>query len=156
MIDITKKIVSQETFKKISSQFINKKVVFTNGCFDILHSGHITYLKKSANTGDILVIGLNTDDSVKRIKGPQRPINCQNDRSLILASLFFVDYVILFDEDTPLNLIKSIKPDILVKGADYSINDIVGAKEVIENGGQVLTIDLVPDKSTTSIINKLK
>jgi len=133
-----------------------KKVVFTNGVFDLLHIGHVTYLAKAAELGDKLIIGLNTDSSVKRIKGESRPINDQNSRAALLASLFFVDGVVLFDEDTPLNLISYLLPDILVKGADYSIENIVGAKEVIANGGEVKTITFVKGYSSTSIIKKIK
>lgn len=133
-----------------------KKVVFTNGVFDLLHIGHVTYLAKAAELGDKLIIGLNTDNSVKRIKGESRPINDQSSRAALLASLFFVDGVVLFDEDTPLNLISYLLPDILVKGADYSIENIVGAKEVIANGGEVKTITFVEGYSSTSIIKKIK
>ena len=133
-----------------------KKVVFTNGVFDLLHIGHVTYLAKAAELGDKLIIGLNADSSVKRIKGDSRPINDQSSRAALLASLFFVDGVILFDEDTPFNLITSLMPDILVKGADYSIDNIVGAKEVIANGGEVKTITFVEGYSSTSIIKKIK
>lgn len=133
-----------------------KKVVFTNGVFDLLHLGHVTYLAKAAELGDKLVIGLNADSSVKRIKGEERPINDQNNRAALLASLFFVDGVVLFEDDTPLNLISSLLPDILVKGADYTIDNIVGAKEVIANGGEVKTITFVEGYSSTSIIKKIK
>jgi len=133
-----------------------KKVVFTNGVFDLLHLGHVTYLAKAAELGDKLIIGLNADSSVKRIKGEDRPINDQNNRAALLASLFFVDGVVLFEEDTPLNLISILLPDILVKGADYTIDNIVGAKEVIANGGEVKTITFVEGYSSTSIINKIK
>jgi rfaE bifunctional protein nucleotidyltransferase chain/domain len=133
-----------------------KKVVFTNGVFDLLHIGHVTYLAKAAELGDKLIIGLNTDSSVKRIKGESRPINDQSSRAALLASLFFVDGVVLFDEDTPLNLISYLLPNILVKGADYSIENIVGAKEVIANGGEVKTITFVEGYSSTSIIKKIK
>ena len=133
-----------------------KKVVFTNGVFDLLHIGHITYLAKAAELGDKLIIGLNADSSVKRIKGESRPINDQNSRAALLASLFFVDGVVMFDEDTPLNLISYLLPDILVKGADYAVENIVGAKEVIANGGEVKTITFVEGYSSTSIINKIK
>lgn len=132
-----------------------KKIVFTNGCFDILHLGHIEYLAKAADFGDILVVGLNTDKSVKIIKGNERPINNQNARASVLASLFFVDYVVLFDEYTPENLIKIIKPNILVKGKDYKIEEIAGADDVINNGGEVHTIELTEGFSTTNIINKM-
>ncbi|WP_295794989.1 D-glycero-beta-D-manno-heptose 1-phosphate adenylyltransferase [Mucilaginibacter sp.] len=133
-----------------------KKVVFTNGVFDLLHLGHVTYLAKAAELGDKLIIGLNADSSVRRIKGEDRPINDQNNRAALLASLFFVDGVVLFEEDTPLNLISTLLPDILVKGADYTIDNIVGAKEVIANGGEVKTITFVEGYSSTSIINKIK
>lgn len=133
-----------------------KKVVFTNGCFDIIHSGHIYYLTEAKKLGDILVIGLNTDNSVRRLKGENRPINNQNDRAAVLSALRPVDFVCYFDEDTPLELIKIINPDVLVKGADYSLENIVGADFVIANGGSVQTIQFIPNKSTTNIINKMR
>ena len=137
-------------------QLEGKKVVFTNGVFDLLHIGHITYLAKAAELGDKLVIGLNSDSSVKRIKGENRPVNDQNNRAVLLAALFFVDAVVVFDEDTPLNLITTLLPDILVKGADYSIENIIGANEVIANGGEVKTIDFVEGHSSSSIIEKIR
>ncbi len=133
-----------------------KKVVFTNGVFDLLHIGHITYMAKAAELGDKLVIGLNSDSSVKRIKGPDRPVNDQNSRAALLAALFFVDAIVVFQEDTPINVITTLMPDILVKGADYAIENIVGAKEVIAGGGQVKTIDFVEGYSSTSIIQKIR
>jgi len=133
-----------------------KKVVFTNGVFDLLHIGHITYLAKASELGDKLVIGLNSDSSVKRIKGDDRPVNDQNSRAALLAALFFVDAIVLFEEDTPLNLISSLLPDILVKGADYAVENIVGAKEVMANGGEVKTINFVEGFSSTSIIQKIR
>src|ERR1700761_8156270 len=133
-----------------------KKVVFTNGVFDLLHIGHITYLAKAAELGDKLIIGLNSDSSVKRIKGDDRPVNDQNSRAALLAALFFVDAIVVFEEDTPINLITALLPDILVKGADYSIENIVGAKEVIANGGEVKTINFVEGYSSTSIIQKIR
>jgi rfaE bifunctional protein nucleotidyltransferase chain/domain len=133
----------------------NKKIVFTNGCFDILHRGHIEYLINAKELGDILIIGLNSDNSVKKLKGDNRPINDQMSRALILASLMFVDAVVIFDEETPLNLIKMVNPDILVKGSDYISEDIVGYDFVKENDGEILTIDLVQGFSTTDIIKKL-
>ncbi len=133
-----------------------KKVVFTNGVFDLLHIGHITYMAKASELGDKLVIGLNSDTSVKRIKGEDRPVNDQNSRAALLAALFFVDAVVVFEEDTPLNLITALLPDILVKGADYSIENIVGGKEVIANGGEVKTINFVEGYSSTSIIQKIR
>jgi len=133
-----------------------KKVVFTNGVFDLLHTGHITYMAKAAELGDKLVIGLNSDSSVKRIKGPDRPVNDQNSRALLLAALFFVDAIVVFEEDTPHQLISTLLPDVLVKGADYAIENIVGGKEVIANGGEVKTIDFVDGYSSTAIIQKIK
>ena len=133
-----------------------KKIVFSNGVFDLLHLGHITYLAKAAELGDKLIIGLNNDDSVRIIKGENRPVNDQNNRAALLAALFFVDAVVLFQEDTPLKLITQLMPDVLVKGADYTIDKIAGAKEVIANGGEVKTISLVEGHSSTAIINKIK
>jgi len=133
-----------------------KRVVFTNGVFDLLHIGHITYMAKAAELGDKLIIGLNSDSSVKRIKGEDRPVNDQNSRAALLAALFFVDAIVVFEEDTPINVITLLMPDILVKGADYSIENIVGAKEVIANGGEVKTIDFVEGYSSTSIIKKIR
>jgi rfaE bifunctional protein nucleotidyltransferase chain/domain len=137
-------------------QSAGKKVVFTNGVFDLLHIGHITYLAKAAELGDKLIIGLNSDYSVKRIKGDDRPVNGQDSRAALLAALFFVDGLTIFDEDTPFNLIISLLPDVLVKGADYAVENIVGAKEVIANGGEVKTITFVDGYSSTSIINKIR
>ena len=132
-----------------------KKVVFTNGVFDIIHRGHIEYLSKAKSLGDILIVGINTDESVRRIKGNKRPIVGEVDRAFVVANLSPVDLVCLFDEDTPLNLISRILPDVLVKGADWNVDSIVG-KNIVENtGGQVMTIDFVPDRSTTSIIDKI-
>lgn len=133
-----------------------EKVVFTNGVFDLLHIGHITYMAKAAQLGDKLIIGLNADSSVKRIKGENRPVNDQNSRAALLAALFFVDAVVIFEEDTPLNLITALMPDVLVKGADYAAENIVGAKQVIAGGGQVKTINFVEGYSSTSIIEKIK
>lgn len=134
----------------------NKKVVFTNGCFDIIHRGHVEYLAQAADHGDILVIGLNTDNSVRRLKGETRPVQDEIARASILASLQFVTAVILFDDDTPYNLIKKIQPDVLIKGSDYNIEDIVGYDIVKSKGGNVATIDFIDGYSTTSIIEKLK
>jgi rfaE bifunctional protein nucleotidyltransferase chain/domain len=136
-------------------KFLNKKVVFTNGVFDILHQGHIFSLSQAAKEADYLIIGLNSDASVKRLKGEQRPVNDQNSRALILASLLMVDAVIIFEEDTPLELIKAIMPDVLVKGGDYKAEQIAGAKEVIEAGGRVVINPIVEGFSTTSIIRKI-
>jgi rfaE bifunctional protein nucleotidyltransferase chain/domain len=134
----------------------HKKIVFSNGCFDLLHRGHVDYLAKAAAMGDILIIGLNSDNSIQRLKGNARPIMDEYARAFVLASLFFVHAVVLFEQDTPLELIAWIQPDILVKGADYKEDSIVGASIVKENGGKVVCIDLVPGFSTTSIIHKIK
>jgi rfaE bifunctional protein nucleotidyltransferase chain/domain len=137
-------------------QLEGEKVVFTNGVFDLLHIGHITYMAKAADLGDRLIVGLNADNSVKRLKGDDRPVNDQINRAALLAALFFVDGIVIFEEDTPLNLISTLLPDILVKGADYTIDNIVGAKEVLANGGEVKTIDWVEGYSSTSIIQKIR
>ncbi|MFC6276634.1 bifunctional D-glycero-beta-D-manno-heptose-7-phosphate kinase/D-glycero-beta-D-manno-heptose 1-phosphate adenylyltransferase HldE [Psittacicella hinzii] len=134
----------------------NKKIVFTNGCFDILHRGHLTYLKRAKELGDILIVGINSDSSVKALKGDSRPINKLEDRMLMLESLKFVDFVIPFEQETPLELIKQIMPDILVKGGDYQVENIVGYAEVTANGGKVQTIPFIDDYSSTTIINKIK
>ena len=133
-----------------------KTIVFSNGCFDILHRGHVEYLSKAADLGDVLIIGLNTDASVKRIKGPSRPVNDEKARAVVLAALEFVDAVIFFEEDTPYNLIKFIQPDVLVKGKDYKAEDIVGYDIVVGNGGRVETIELVDGFSTTNTIEKMR
>lgn len=148
--------INQLSFLLSYYRFKSLNVVFSNGCFDILHRGHIEYLSKAADLGNILIVGLNTDDSVKRIKGVNRPIQDQNTRALTLASLQFINHVVLFDEDTPINLIKIIKPSILVKGADYKIKDIVGADIVLKNGGRVETIELTEGYTTSNIIKKLE
>ena len=133
-----------------------QKVVFTNGCFDIMHLGHVDYLEKARNLGDRLVLGLNTDDSVSRFKGPTRPIQDQHSRARILAALQFIDLVVFFNEDTPLNLISTLLPDVLVKGSDYLAENIVGADVVKSKGGVVKTIDFVPGYSTSRIVEKIK
>lgn len=134
----------------------DNKVVFTNGCFDIVHLGHIDYLEKARNLGTKLVLGLNTDASVNRLKGPTRPVVNEYARARMMAAFEFVDAVILFDEPTPLTLIEAIKPDILVKGDDYTVETIVGSDFVISNGGEVKTISLVKGYSTTKLIEKIK
>jgi rfaE bifunctional protein nucleotidyltransferase chain/domain len=131
----------------------NKKVVFTNGCFDIMHTGHIDYLNKAKALGDILIVGLNTDDSVKRIKGDKRPIINEDERAEIISNIKPVDYVVFFDEDTPAELINELVPDILIKGADWKTDEIVGGETVLANGGEVKTIEFVNDQSTTKIID---
>lgn len=130
--------------------------MFTNGVFDILHRGHVQYLTKAKTFGDILIVGMNTDASVKRLKGPSRPIQPEKDRAYILSSLRCVDYVVLFSEDTPEKLIKQVKPDVLVKGSDYKITDIVGADYVRSLGGTVKRVKLVSGRSSSKIISKLK
>jgi len=134
----------------------NQKIVFTNGCFDILHRGHVDYLAKAADLGDVLIIGLNTDQSVSSIKGAHRPIQDQESRLQILASLAFVDAVILFDEPTPYELIKLVQPDVLVKGSDYQAENIVGYDIVKAKGGSINTLDFIPGFSTSGIESKIK
>ncbi|MDP2246718.1 MAG: D-glycero-beta-D-manno-heptose 1-phosphate adenylyltransferase, partial [Nitrosomonadales bacterium] len=132
-----------------------QRIVFTNGCFDLLHSGHVTYLEAAKKTGDKLILGLNTDRSVSALKGPTRPVIHEADRARVLAALEAIDAVILFDEDTPLKLIDAIRPDIIVKGSDYTEEQVVGGKEVKSWGGKVALIDIVPGRSTSGIIEKL-
>ena len=134
----------------------NKKIVFTNGVFDILHEGHIASLSDAAACGNILIVGVNADASVKRLKGESRPVNNENSRALLLASLVMTDAVIIFEDDTPYNLITSIMPDVLVKGGDYTIETIVGAKEVKANGGEVIIAAILEGFSTTAIIERMK
>ena len=136
-------------------RFKDEKIVFTNGCFDILHRGHIEYLAQAANLGTKLIIGLNSDASVKRLKGENRPVNDENARALALASLIFVDEVILFGSDTPYDLIDYVQPDVLVKGGDYNPEEIVGYDIVKAKNGKIITIDFVEGYSTTSILNKI-
>jgi D-glycero-beta-D-manno-heptose 1-phosphate adenylyltransferase len=134
----------------------NKKIVFTNGVFDILHEGHIASLSDAASNGHVLIVGVNADASVKRLKGDSRPVNNENSRALLLATLVITDAIIIFEEDTPYNLITAILPDVLVKGGDYTIETIVGAKEVIANGGEVIIAPILEGFSTTSIIERMK
>jgi rfaE bifunctional protein nucleotidyltransferase chain/domain len=137
-------------------KFLNKKIVFTNGCFDIIHQGHVHYLAEAANLGDVFIIGLNSDKSVQKIKGMDRPVQDQKSRALVLAAMFFVSFVVVFDEETPYKLINAIQPDILVKGGDYKeIERIVGYDIVTKKGGEVLTIPFLEGFSSTSIINKI-
>ncbi|MCR9011171.1 D-glycero-beta-D-manno-heptose 1-phosphate adenylyltransferase [Gabonibacter chumensis] len=136
-------------------RFKDEKIVFTNGCFDVLHKGHIEYLAQAANLGTKLIIGLNSDASVKRLKGENRPVNDENARALALASFIFVDEVILFDTDTPYDLIDYVQPDVLVKGGDYNPEEIVGYDIVKAKNGKIVTIDFVEGYSTTSILNKI-
>ena len=133
----------------------SKTIAFTNGVFDILHEGHIAVLSKAASFADILIVGINSDASVKKIKGEDRPVNNENSRALILASLIMVDNVVIFEEETPLEIIKLIQPDVLLKGGDYTLDTIVGAKEVIAHGGRVEIVPLLEGFSTTNIIEKI-
>ena len=156
--DIVNKILTLPDLQKKLAQWrlLNKSVVFTNGCFDILHAGHIASLNEAAKHGDILIVGLNADASIQGLKGPNRPINDEKARALLLASLVMVDAVVLFSEPTPLELILNIKPNVLVKGGDYKIEDIAGAKEVIDWGGNVVINPIIEGFSTTTIINKIQ
>ncbi|MBC7695840.1 MAG: D-glycero-beta-D-manno-heptose 1-phosphate adenylyltransferase [Burkholderiales bacterium] len=156
---LSEKLITKDRLKDLLPEWKkrNQKVVFTNGCFDILHRGHVEYLCHAKDLGDKLIIGLNTDASVKGLgKSPERPINSENTRATILAALECVDAVILFDEDTPLDLISIVQPDVLVKGNDYKAEDIVGYDVVTAKGGKVMTIQLVDGFSTTKLIEKMK
>lgn len=150
-------VVTQQQLVEIRRQLRQqgKRVVFTNGCFDIIHRGHVDYLIKARALGDVLVVGMNSDASVQRLKGPTRPIVEEQDRSFVLAALSCVDYVCLFEDDTPLALITAIVPDVLVKGGDWSIENIVGREIVEQAGGSVQTISFVPNRSTTNIVQKI-
>lgn len=149
------KIVSKTRLKKILQESKNKKIVFTNGCFDLIHLGHIRYLQKAKALGDILIVAINTDSSVRKLKGKGRPIIPQNDRAEILAALECVDYVTYFNELTPARIIRYLRPNILVKGADYKLEEIVGKDIVTSFGGIVKTISLVKGRSTSDIIRKI-
>jgi D-glycero-beta-D-manno-heptose 1-phosphate adenylyltransferase len=155
---IFQKILSTDELQKRLAQWrvIGKTISFTNGCFDILHEGHIASLNEAASHADFLIVGLNSDASVKRLKGDARPVNKEYSRAVILASLTMVDAVVIFSEDTPRELIINIKPDFLVKGGDYKIEDIAGAKEVLEAGGKVIINPIVEGFSTTGLIQKLQ
>lgn len=156
---IQNKIISRENLLPLLERWRLKsqKIVFTNGCFDILHQGHIDYLSKAADMGDRLIIGLNTDESVRKLnKGTDRPIQDENSRAIILAALGFTDAIVPFSEDTPLSLIELIAPDVLVKGSDYTVDQIVGSDVVLQNGGEVKTIDFLPGFSTSGIVKKIK
>ncbi len=142
--------------EKLDSKHNGQKIVFTNGCFDLLHIGHVTYLKEAKSLGDILVVGLNSDSSVKKLKGKERPVQNEMDRASILSELRSVDYVTIFEQDTPEKLISKISPNILVKGGDWPVEKIVGADHVLSSGGEVKTLSFVDGKSTSSILNKIK
>jgi D-beta-D-heptose 7-phosphate kinase/D-beta-D-heptose 1-phosphate adenosyltransferase len=137
-------------------KLLGKNIVFTNGVFDIVHQGHLSLLNQAAAFADILIVGVNSDTSVKKLKGNSRPVNGEYSRALLLASLLMVDAVIIFDEETPINLIKTIKPNVLVKGGDYTVNNIVGAKEILDNGGEVKIVKIEEGFSTSLIIEKAK
>ena len=156
-VSIAEKIYSLSGIVEKTNQWKKegKKIIFTNGVFDLLHRGHIFSLTQAAKEGDVLVIGLNSDDSVRRLKGDSRPINDQDARALLLAALTMVDAVVVFEEDTPLKLITSILPDVLVKGGDYTVDEIAGAKEVIANGGKVVINPILDGFSTTAIIKAI-
>lgn len=153
---IQNKIVSREQLVERLKSRGDQRVVFTNGCFDLVHRGHVDYLSRARDLGDLLILGLNSDASVRRLKGPSRPIVDEKSRALLLAAFQFIDYVVLFEEDTPYELIKAAQPDILVKGGDYKPEEIVGYDIVKQRGGQVVTIDFVPGFSTTNIVEKLQ
>lgn len=155
---LNQKIVSFSQLKDLAASWKaeGKRIVFTNGCFDLLHAGHVAYLSEAADLGDKLVVGLNSDQSVSCIKGPQRPVNNETTRATLLASMFFIDAVVLFGDDTPLELIKTVLPDVLVKGGDYTADTIVGAQETIANGGSVEVLSFLPGYSSTSIIEKIR
>lgn len=152
-----KNILSVEEIKSLRKKFKdeNKKVVFTNGVFDLLHAGHVDYLIKAKELGDILIVGLNSDSSVKKIKGEKRPLINQTERAFLLSNFKPVDFVIIFNEETPYNLIKELIPDVLVKGADWTTDKIVGGDIVLENGGEVKNIKFVNDQSTSKIIDTI-
>lgn len=144
------------SFSDLEIQRLGRKVVFTNGCFDILHRGHVSYLNEAKSQGDLLVVGLNSDSSVKRLKGKSRPINTEQDRKYVLENLKCIDFVFIFEEDTPYDLIKKIRPDILVKGGDWKPEDIVGSDIVLKDGGEVRSLQFIDGLSTTNIIKKIQ
>jgi rfaE bifunctional protein nucleotidyltransferase chain/domain len=150
-------LISRALAEQVSAELRanNKRIVFTNGCFDILHLGHTTYLEAARNLGDVMIVGINSDASVKRLKGASRPINTEFDRASVLSALRSVDFTCIFDEDTPLELIRAVQPDVLVKGGDYTVETIVGADIVAAKGGRVVVIPLVEGKSTTRIIERV-
>ena len=155
---IVEKIIPRDKIEKQTKlwRFLSNRIVFTNGCFDILHRGHIEYLAAAADLGSKLIIGLNSDASVARLKGSGRPVNTFQDRALALAALRFTDAIVEFDEDTPLNLIRMVRPDFLVKGGDYSQSEIVGANDVEANGGEIVVISFTEGYSTTSFLKKIQ
>ncbi|MBA2499855.1 MAG: D-glycero-beta-D-manno-heptose 1-phosphate adenylyltransferase [Chitinophagaceae bacterium] len=155
---IQRKVYTLPALQKLVLQwkYFGKSIAFTNGCFDIIHQGHIFSLSKAASEADFLIVGLNSDESVERLKGPGRPVNSQDSRAIVLASLVMVDAVVIFEEDTPLELIKAILPDVMVKGGDYRVDEIAGAGEVIAAGGRVIINPILKGFSTTSILRQSK
>lgn len=145
-----------ELIDKLKTQREGKKVVFTNGCFDILHVGHTRYLAEARSQGDILVVGLNSDSSVQALKGPERPLQIEAERGEILSQLQSVDYVVIFSEETPKGLIEAVQPDVLVKGGDWAIKDIVGSDFVLKQGGEVKSLQFVAGRSTSNLVDKIK
>ena len=156
MAGFEKKMLTQGELEHFRKKNGGKRIVFTNGCFDILHRGHVELFVRAKSLGDLLVVGLNSDDSVARLKGSQRPFVGEEDRAYILSALAMVDYVTIFDEDTPLKTMMKLKPDVLVKGAEYDHEDIVGAKFIEEHGGRVERMPMVKGFSTTSLIEKIR
>ena len=154
--EIEHKILENVELENFRNQHIGKKIVFTNGCFDILHIGHVRYLQEASKLGDILIVGVNSNASVKRLKGPERPINGEKDRAELLSAFGFINYVTIFDEDTPYELIQKLRPDVLVKGGDYKPEEVVGKDIVEAQGGELVLIPFVEDKSTTNIIRKVE
>jgi len=154
---ISKKVMTREELLQQAERWrlLGKRIVFTNGCFDILHKGHLHSLSEAASFGDVLVVGANADASVQKLKGPHRPINNQNDRALVLASLVVTDVIVIFEEDTPQALIEALQPDVLVKGGDYTVEQIAGAADVLRRGGEVKIVPLVAGYSTTGLIQKI-
>jgi len=158
MSDITGKVIEWQKIRAVFKQIKEnkKKIVFTNGCFDIIHVGHIRYLRQARSLGDVLIVGLNSDSSVRKIKGSDRPIIPEEERAEVLAALEFVDYVVIFNEETPKNLIELVQPDVLVKGGDWAIDKIVGREFVQSYGGTVMSLPFHPGKSSSDIIEKIK
>jgi D-beta-D-heptose 7-phosphate kinase/D-beta-D-heptose 1-phosphate adenosyltransferase len=153
--DAGKKIISSENIKRLREIHKDNRIVFTNGCYDLIHAGHCAMLRKAAAFGDILVVGVNSDESIRKIKGPNRPIIDEAARVLMLEAMEFIDYIVLFNEETPIELIKSLRPNVLVKGSDYTKEEVIGNEFVTSTGGTVELIDLVESMSTSRIIEKI-
>ncbi|HSH70011.1 MAG TPA: D-glycero-beta-D-manno-heptose 1-phosphate adenylyltransferase [Deferrisomatales bacterium] len=158
MRDLAEKIVDAREAVRAAAERRSRgeRLVFTNGCFDILHPGHVRYLQQARSLGEMLLVGLNSDASVRRLKGPERPVVCESDRATVLAALESVDYVVVFEEDTPLSLIRSVLPDVLVKGGDWALEQIVGREVVEARGGKVLSIPFVAGHSTSGVIERIE